>query len=319
MSADFQIKRYAPDQAVTWDKFIDQSANGGFILKRTFMDYHQDRFEDFSYLLWENTKLIAVFAAAMPRLRSDGQVLIAHPGLTYGGLITGKNVKYPVLEELYESLFLFFKQCDFHSLLLKPTPNVFCEQVSEASLFFFYKNKVELVNRELNSVIDFGRPLKISNRQKRNIAKAYKNNIHVESSKDFDAFWQILTNNLQQVHGVLPAHTLEEIEFLASKNPENIALYLASKENSVVGGVVLFKDSRKGYVHSQYIASNAEGKRVGAVDAILFHIIETTKATFQRFSFGISTVKGEINYGLLAHKEGFGARAELVDTYRKIL
>lgn len=319
MPADFQIQRYTPDAAASWDTFIEKSSNGGFILKRSFMDYHQDRFEDFSCLIWKNKRLLAVFAAAMPRLRADDEQLTAHPGLTYGGLIVGDTIKYRALEELYESLFVFLKQHNFRSLLLKPTPRVFCAWFTEASLFFFYKNTIEIVNRELNAVVDLQRKLKISRRQKRNIAKARKNNVRVGVSERLDVFWPILTANLQQAHGVQPVHSLQEIEFLVRQHPENIELYLAWKDDECLAGVVLFKDARKGYVHTQYIASTPEGKLVGAVDAVLMHIIEATRNTFQRLSFGISTVKGYVNYGLLEHKEGFGARAEMVDTYRKVL
>jgi len=317
MLTAFHIKRYTPELASVWDNLIDESVNGSFILKRSFMDYHQDRFEDFSYLIWGHKKVIAAFVAGMPRKRLNDQTLTAHPGLTYGGLIITDNLKYSLLEEIYNALLDNFKNNNIINILITPTPIVFCGKKSDDNIFYFYKNEFVLVNRELNSVIDLSQSNKLSSRQKNNLRKARKNNVKIELSRCFHSFWEILTDNLLQVHGVKPVHTLAEIEYLVEKNPENIALYIAKIENRIVAGVVVFKDINKGYLHSQYISTTAEGRLVGAVDAIFFHLIQTARADYQRFSFGISTVKGEINYGLLGYKEGFGASAEVVDTYLK--
>ncbi|MBC6609500.1 GNAT family N-acetyltransferase [Hymenobacter sp. BT507] len=319
MAAAYQIKRYTSEFALSWDELIEQSVNGGFILKRSFMEYHQDRFDDFSFLLWNNNKLVAVFAAAMPRQREHDGMLIAHPGLTYGGLATAVDLQYAALEEVYRALFSFLKNNGFAQLTIKLIPKVFCKRYSDNSLFVLHKNSFELKDRELNSVVDLTQDFKMGSRQKNNLRKARKSAVQVELSEQFDVFWQLLTDNLWQAHGVKPVHTLAEIEYLAKKHPDNIALYVAHIENRIVGGVVVFKEINKGYIHSQYISANAEGKLVGAVDAILFHIMQLAQADYRRFSFGISTVKGDVNYGLLSYKEGFGARAEVVETYTKVL
>jgi len=319
MSSTFQIKRYASDFAHSWDELIEQSVNGGFILKRSFMEYHQDRFDDFSLLIWRNNKLLAVFAAATPRQRANDEALIAHPGLTYGGLVTLNSLKYSVLEEVYTALFSFLKNNGIVYLILKLVPRIFCSQYSDDNSFVLYKHGFKLTGKELNSVVDLTKGFKIGSRQKNNLRKARKNNLTVELSEQFDVFWQILTDNLWQVHGVKPVHTLTEIEYLSKKHPDNIELYVAQIESRIVAGVVVFKEINKGYIHTQYVSANAEGRLVGAVDAILFHIMQLAQVEYQRFSFGISTVRGDINYGLLSYKEGFGARAEVVETYAKVL
>lgn len=314
-----RIERYAPELESIWNNFVDKSSNGSFLLKRSFMDYHQDRFEDFSYLIWKGKEIIAAFVGAMPRQRSNDYVIIAHPGLTYGGVITIENLKYSLLEEIYQSLLGLFKQNGFNYLIIKPVPRVFCKKQSDANLFFFHKNNFRLLGRELNSVIDLNQPLRISKGRKDNIRKAKNSGVLVEDEENFTSFWQILTENLQQTHSVKPVHTLQEIQVLYHNNPDNIKLYIARLQERIIAGVVIFRDHSQGYLHTQYISANEEGKSVGAVDAILIHIIQEAQSEYQRFSFGISTAKGEINYGLLGHKEGFGADVELLDTYEKEL
>lgn len=148
-----------------------------------------------------------------------------------------------------------------------------------------------------------------------NLRKARLYDVQVKVSVDYPAFWTILTKNLSQAHGRQPVHTLAEIEYLRDQNPGHLVLYAAHMGAEMLAGALVFQDSRQGFVHTQYIAGSPQGKRVGAVDALLAHIIESSKAHFQRFSFGVSTVQGAVNRGLLNQKEGFGAVAEANDTY----
>ena len=312
------IKRYNAEFKSVWDDLISKSANGNFLFNRSFMDYHQDKFEDFSHLIWNGGELTAVFVAGMSRNRQNDEVLVAHPGLTCGGLITLGNLKYSVLEEVYRLLLEEYKKMGVTSLAVKLVPRVFCRHPSDADLFFFYKNSFHLSNRELNTVIDLTNPLQISRGRKSQVRKAIKNGVIIEMTEDYAPFWQVLTDNLQQTHKIKPVHTLEEIQLLYQKNPDNIKLYVAKVDNRVVAGVVTFSDLRQGYVHTQYISNSEEGKLIGAVDAVLMHVVQEAQVSYSRFSFGISTVKGNVNYGLLNHKEGYSTEAEIIDTYEKI-
>ena len=312
-------ERYASELKPLWDALIDKSANGNFLFKRSFIEYHRDRFDDFSYLVWQEQQLIAVFAAAMPRERENDEVLIAHPGLTNGGLIYTNDLSYVILENIYQVLFDIFKKDNLTKLIIKPVAKVFCQNYSEAEFFLLYANKFNLVGREINSVINLTRPIRMRKGQKYNINKANKKEVTVELSKQYEVFWNILTENLRYKHQVSPVHNLEEIQRLSHHHADNIKLYVAKKAGQVVAGVVTFSDARQGYVHTQYIGASEEGKKVGAVDAILFHVIQEARLSYQRFSFGVSSIEGEINYGLLRHKEGFGAKIEVMDTYEKYL
>ena len=47
------FQRYAAAQRELWDQFIRESKNGTFLFMRDYMDYHQDRFVDFSAIATE--------------------------------------------------------------------------------------------------------------------------------------------------------------------------------------------------------------------------------------------------------------------------
>ncbi|MDE6287541.1 MAG: GNAT family N-acetyltransferase, partial [Muribaculaceae bacterium] len=78
-----EVERYDPQLAPVWDAFVDEARNGSFLFKRDYMDYHADRFEDFSLVArGHGGKLLAVLPACR-----QGEVLSTHAGLTFGGWI----------------------------------------------------------------------------------------------------------------------------------------------------------------------------------------------------------------------------------------
>ena len=49
----FDIKRYTADNADEWNQFVAHSKNGTFLFDRSYMDYHADRFEDYSFMIYD--------------------------------------------------------------------------------------------------------------------------------------------------------------------------------------------------------------------------------------------------------------------------
>ena len=62
----FSIKTYNDSYKVDWNNFVDISKNSTFLFKREFMDYHAEKFEDFSLLIFYNSELIALFPCNIP-------------------------------------------------------------------------------------------------------------------------------------------------------------------------------------------------------------------------------------------------------------
>jgi hypothetical protein len=77
---NYTVRRYQKSDYLHWNTFVSKAKNATFLLHRGFMDYHKDRFEDYSLMVFENEKLVAV----LPANRVDGCVY-SHQGLTYGG------------------------------------------------------------------------------------------------------------------------------------------------------------------------------------------------------------------------------------------
>ena len=101
---------------------------------------------------------------------------------------------------------------------------------------------------------------------------------------------------------------------LICKWPDNIILSEAlDKEGKTIGGMLAYKTGR--VLHSQYLAASAEGKKSGAIEAVMERVLQ--EEGFAYFDFGISTEDGGtiLNEGLIYQKEGFGGRGICYDTY----
>ena len=78
----YKVKTYKSSDKNTWNNFVLESNQDTFLFQRDFMDYHSDRFIDYSLMVYKNDKVIAL----LPANRVD-DTLYSHQGLTYGGLI----------------------------------------------------------------------------------------------------------------------------------------------------------------------------------------------------------------------------------------
>ncbi len=137
----------------------------------------------------------------------------------------------------------------------------------------------------------------------------------VKQTEDFRSYWKILEENLSGRHDVKPVHSIEEIELLYRKFPDNVRLFASYQRESMLAGVLVFEHQR--VAHAQYIANSQEGKTLGALDMIFDELINRRYRDKEYFDFGISTEHDglALNTGLIAYKEGFGGCAVVHDTY----
>lgn len=307
----FEIVRYTSDKTNEWNQFVSRSKNGTFLFDRGYMDYHADRFEDYSLMFYDDKGLFAL----LPANASD-QVLYSHQGLTYGGLVMDGRATAAKVCTLFQELNHYLRQCGFQKVEYKPVPWVYHSLPSEEDLYaLFIICHAALVGRDISSAIPPKHALKWRRDRHYNANKAFSNGVLVEKCDDYAAFWEVLTENLQTKYGLRPVHSLDEILLLKSRFPERIALYLARLGDEVLGGTVIYRCGQTD--HSQYISATPKGKRLHAVDALYERVLlqECPQDCF--FDFGKSTMghSYDLNETLMAQKEGFGARALCYDTY----
>ena len=294
-----------------WDDFVRESKNGTFLFFRDYMDYHRDRFDDNSLLVFDDKeKLLAL----LPANRKD-DALFSHGGLTYGGFISGEHMKTATMWEIFRLTLDYLRENNLRKLIYKTVPNIYHLAPSEEDLYALFRSNAVLMRRDVSGTIDLSNKYDYQNRRSRAIKKAQKNNIVCRLSDDYSNFWQILSENLADSHNAKPVHSLAEIKKLQSSFPDNIKLFAAFLNDEMIAGTLVYETEK--VAHAQYIASSKDGQAIGGLD-LLFHFLLTEiydEKSF--FDFGISTEdQGKyLNAGLMDFKEGFGARAIVYDAY----
>lgn len=310
----FDIRQYTDNDtdSKAWNDFVALSKQGTFLFDRHYMDYHRDRFSDYSLLFYKKGKLYALLPANF-----DGDTLWSHQGLTYGGLITNTHATTAEVCTLFEELNAYLHDHGIRHVVYKAMPWIYQQLPAEEDLYaIFNRCQARLMVRNVSSTIEQAKTLKWRRIRQFGADKAYKEGISVACDDNAYAdFWQVLTENLQHTYHTRPVHTLAEISLLHGAFPDNIRLYVARLNDKVIGGTVLFITPQ--VVHAQYISATPEGKHLHAIDAIFRKVLTEDYRDCRYFDFGISNEdRGRyLNEGLIYQKEGFGGRAVCYDWY----
>ena len=307
----FEIVRYTADKAEEWNKFVAESKNGTFLFDRHYMDYHSDRFEDYSLMFYRDGGLYAL----LPANREDN-ILWSHRGLTYGGIIMNAESTAARIQQLFRELNDYLRADGFIKVIYKPVPHIFHRIPSEEDIYsLFSVCDAKLIDRSISSTLILQYPLKWHRDRRYGINKAKAHDVTVDESQDLRGFWEVLTFNLKNKYDSCPVHSLEEIELLHDRFPQQIRLFTASKDGKVLGGTVLYITST--VVHTQYISANLEGKQWRVIDALFDYLLHECDWQQRYFDFGTSNEEdGRILVEpLIYQKEGFGGRGICYDWY----
>lgn len=310
-----QVVPYSKEYEDKWNEFVEHSKNGTFLFNRTYMEYHADRFTDASLLFLEEKKIVGLLPASV-----HGKTIVTHGGLTYGGIVSDRDMKISRMMQIFEVFFAHAKSSGFEKIIYKPVPHVFHKLPSEEDLYVLHRSGARLVRRDLSSVIYLPQKSGFSKGRRENIKKSRIAGVEVRESRDFDSFFEIGRVVLSQRHGTLPVHSATEMIKLADCFPQNIKLYASFLEDVMLSGVLLFKLNAHA-VHTQYMFNSESGRNVGALDAILDYLVNDLYADMSYFSFGISTEDNGLvlNEGLALQKEMFGGRSVVHDFYELVL
>ncbi|STX27709.1 Uncharacterized protein involved in methicillin resistance [Legionella beliardensis] len=302
---------YNPSNKNEWDRFIDTCKTPLFFFKRDFLEYHADRFTDASFMFYIDDVLMAVLPATC-----KDKVLNSHGGLTFGGLLLSSKIRAEAVLAIVMSLAQKASELGFEKIIYKAIPYFLYTQAAQEDIYAITNNLgATLFRRDLSSIIYLDERMPLSKGRKWLIARAKKSGLTVTESTSWAEFHQLLSSVLAR-HHASPVHSIAELELLFSLFPNNIQLKVIEKENAILAAALLFKF--KTTVHTQYMATNDEGKELGALDFLIETCITESKTEgFKYFSFGISTEEqGKIlNFGLLSQKENFGARGVVLDFY----
>lgn len=303
-SNTFSVKKYTAEDKALWQAFLQVSKNSTFLFERDFMEYHADRFNDYSLLVFKKNKVVGLLPANIL-----GNTIYSHQGLTYGGLILHKKTKLKEASEIFSCILQFLNENGIEKLQLKMLPTIYSTLSSDEMEYLLFITSAERIRTDVLSVIDNQNALKIAPNRLEGKKKAERNKLRIIEENDFKPFWEkILIPNLASRHQALPVHSLEEITQLATHFPKNIIQFNVYNGNEIVGGATIFETET--VAHVQYISANEDKQTLGTLD-FLFEFLITQRFQKKRFfDFGTSNENQgkNVNEGLLYWKECFGAR-----------
>jgi hypothetical protein len=304
------VRRYEPADKKAWNNFIRQSKNATFLFERDFMDYHADRFDDHSLLIFDKGKLQAVMA-----VNAVDKSVISHGGLSYGGLLLGMDVHLEEVLRFFFHAMSYLHAQGFTDMIYKCVPSHLMRVPSFEDQYAMFLMNAVMVRRDVSCVYSREQSLPFRVTRRNSIKKGLKKGFRIVRTASPSAFWRILETTLRERHGVTPTHSLDEISLLMSRFPKQIHCFeIHGKE--LLGGSVVFETATT--AHAQYISANEAGRKAGALDILFQKLILNTFSQKSYFSFGHSNENAgrTLNIGLNSWKEGFGARVFTLDTYR---
>ncbi len=275
------------------------------------MEYHSDRFTDFSLLIFKKQKLIAVVPA---NLKED--TVYSHQGLTYGGLVVLKTLKFKEILTIFQHTLQYLENRNIARIIVKEIPYIYANLPNDELHYIFFLLNATLLERHLLTVVAVKENLKFATNRMEGYKRALKHKLAIKEEPNFDIFWEtILVPNLKDKHQTVPVHSVNEIKYLHKRFPKNIKQFNVYNNEKIVAGATVFETQQ--VAHMQYISANNAKNKLGSLD-FLFHFLITNRFKNKPyFDFGISNEnKGRtVNEGLQYWKEGFGGRGVSQDFY----
>lgn len=306
------IRQYQNSDFSLWNSFIEESKNATFLFHRDFMEYHAERFADFSLLIFEKQRLLAVLPA-----NRVGATLFSHQGLTYGGLVLKDKTHLADVIIIIQQVLIFLNQNQIQILQLKIIPSIYATIPSDEMDYISFLVHANLIRKDSLAVIDFTNQIPISRVRKRGVEKGNSLGLIVKEETDLTSFWnQLLVPNLASRYQSKPVHSLEEMTYLKSKFPHNIRQFNVYFENKLIGGVTVF--FTKNVIHPQYISGNKEfNNTYGGLDFLYNFLMTKFNSEARFFDFGPSNESSgkQLNESLHYWKESFGARTIVQNFY----
>ena len=308
----YTIKKYDQNDSAIWNDFIAKAKNATFLFHRDFMEYHKDRFEDFSLLVYKDEKVVAVLPA-----NKNENAVHSHQGLTYGGLVFLSKLKAENIELILDQILFFLKENGIRNFYYKPIPNFYFPEGNNEIDFFLFKKGAFLDRKEMNLAINLSLPLKISKSKLKHFRRIESLDLYVVEEQNFQPFWEeVLEPRLLEKFEAKPVHSKEEITLLKQKFPESIKQFSVYQKDEIIAGVTIFETEN--IVKSQYGATSKKGEEVRALDFLFINLIEKYKREGKLFfDMGIVNEENEKRYnpGLLMQKEELGCTVYNQDFY----
>ena len=331
---ELKIKSYDRSCREKWDDFVmNHSVNGTFLQTRNFLDYHGDRFEDASIIIYKGNDTTVAVVPACAIAENGKKIFSAHQGSTFGGIVIAEefyNIGH--VETVVNVLEDYLIQNEYKEVCLKCTSDFFAKRNGNL-LYYFLFQKGYTSYDEISFYVDFGQynadiASNFNAGRRRDYKYSLKNALifrRLETADEIKKFYDILCGNLLKFDAK-PIHSLGEImDFWESRLKDIVEFYgVFQGERMIAGSMMFVFDNFDGnsVFHTQYLAADQGCLKMYPMNFMDYNLIKTARDRgFRYISFGTSTLEhGKVlNKPLAEFKEGFGTQYGVNKTYVKRL
>lgn len=311
-----------------WDKFVEKdSVNGTFLHSRRFLNYHGEKYKDYSIIIGNNLTDIWAIVPACLKKEDGKKVFVSHAGSTYGGLVVSK-IRYNLMDMLsiIELLDGYLKE-NFDKVIFKLTPDIFCCESTELHQYllsyFGFSNYTEF-----STFIDYktygdDALLHMNNARRRKIKKCFASDLkfrRINANEEIALFYDLLIKNLEK-HGVKPVHSLAELlDFKNKRLKDEVSFYGVYLQETMIAGAMSFYFDKTKTFHIQYSAADQKLEKLTPMSFLFYSLImHGIEQKYNKLSWGISTEKqgSVLNLQLAQTKESYGSKFILNRTFFK--
>lgn len=331
---ELKIKSYDNSYKEKWDDFVmNHSVNGTFQQTRKFLDYHGDRFEDASIIIYKGNDTTVAVVPACAIVENGKKIFSAHQGSTFGGIVIAEefyNIGH--MEAAVNVLEDYLIQNEYKEVCLKCTSDIFAKR-NGSLLYYFLFQKGYASYDEISFYVDFEHynddiASNFTYARRRYYKYSLRNSLvfrKLETAEEIEGFYGVLCDNMLKFN-TKPVHSLDEIkDFKESRLKNVVEFYGVFHEGRIIAGsmVFLFNNfSGNNVFHTQYLAADQSCLKMYPMNFMDYNLIKTARDRgFRYMSFGTSTFEhGKVlNKPLAEFKEGFGTQYGVNKTYVKRL
>lgn len=307
------LEDYSEIHRSAWENLVDCSFNGTFMHKRSFLDYHKDKYDDCSLVIKKDNIISAIFPAA----RTTDSI-VSHPGLAVGGLVYNDKIRGTDIVDILSKIKIYFNH---KNIVYKATPTEFHRHAVSDDIWALFVLGASKSSCDISAILN---PLTTNyeyRSERKQELSSLKNNI-VISAMDLSnidlvqEFWdKVLLPNMDK-YKINPTHSPEDIVYLYKKFPVFVKGLLARHTNGkMLSGLIIFRFNK--CYHVQYSVSNSKGRALNSLTLLHHYMIEHLPSDVHFYNFGKSTENYgyKLNTNLYYYKNGFGGGSMNYDVY----
>jgi len=309
---EIEIQKYSLKFKELWDSFIDKADNGFFFFKRNYMEYHADRFYDYSLIVFIDNEIKALFPCNL-----NGDIIYSHQGLSYGGVLHEVDADIYILNSIHKAIISYFNNLGIKHINISPIPSLYSKTKNDFYEQILKEEPTNILVQKPISTIDH-ELVKLPTRRKLRIPKTHEDNYCFEIVDDMNMVWPMIEQCYLSQHGFNPVHSQSEIAYLKNCFPEKI-LINTIKENvpnaPILAALITLDDKR--IVKFQYIGYTEIARKANVIDYLYYKTINKSISENKNVDMGhsIDINSNQINNKILFAKRRHGAVEITATTY----